>query len=222
MQDLLIHPSWAVPLLPFFKSEKWKMIKSFLENEHQKNTIYPPQEKIFNAFKVTPFEKVSVVILGQDPYHGVGQAEGLSFSVAPGVKVLPSLSNIYKEIESDLGIKKDFSSGSLVSWGEQGVLLLNAVLTVRAGSPASHGGAGWESFTDDVIQTLSKEKENLVFILWGNFAKSKRSLIDEKKHLVLGAAHPSPFSSYSGFFGCRHFSQTNEYLKKHGKKEIQW
>ena len=185
-------------------------------------TIYPPGNLIFNAFWQTPFNKVKVVILGQDPYHNAGQAHGLSFSVQNGIPAPPSLVNIYKEIQSDLGIANHKSKGDLTCWAEQGVLLLNASLTVRANQPNSHSGIGWQRFTDKVIQVLNEQCENLVFILWGNFAKEKGAHIDTKKHCVLKAAHPSPFSADKGFFGCRHFSKTNEYLVKHGKSPIDW
>lgn len=183
--------------------------------------IYPAQEKVFNAFTLTPFEKVSVVILGQDPYHGPGQAEGLAFSVPTGVPLPPSLQNIFKELASDLGIPLS-KNGHLAHWAEQGVLLLNAVLTVEEGRASSHAGRGWEQFTDAVMQKLSDEKEGIVFLLWGKYAQQKSSLINSSKHTILTAAHPSPLSAYNGFFGCKHFSKTNAALKKSGKKEIDW
>jgi uracil-DNA glycosylase len=192
--------------------------------------IYPKKEDIFKAFKLTPFEKVKVVILGQDPYHGAGQAEGLCFSVPNGVNPPPSLKNIFKELESDLQNKENIlengfrktESGHLGKWAQRGVFLLNTVLTVKDGRPGSHAKRGWEEFTDFVIQKISQEKEHVVFLLWGNYAKSKISLIDKHKHTILTAAHPSPLSAYNGFFGCKHFSKTNEALKKHGQEKINW
>lgn len=186
-----------------------------------KTPIYPSQKNIFNAFTLCPFDSVKVVILGQDPYHGTGQAHGLSFSVPEGVTIPPSLQNIYKEIKDDVGV--DIStSGNLERWAQQGVLLLNATLTVAAGTAGSHQGIGWEQFTDAVIQKISDEKEHVVFLLWGKYAQSKEKRIDTTKHLVLKAPHPSPLSAYSGFFGCKHFSKTNAYLKLHKKAEIVW
>jgi uracil-DNA glycosylase len=184
-------------------------------------TIYPPGSLIFNAFNSTPFDKVKVVILGQDPYHGDGQAHGLCFSVQYGVKPPPSLVNIYKELKSDVGFEIP-AHGNLQKWTEQGVFLLNAMLTVEANQPASHQKKGWEEFTNAVIQKLSKERSGLIFMLWGNFAQQKAVLIDETKHTILKAAHPSPFSAYNGFFGCKHFSKTNEILKAKGEEEIDW
>ena len=189
------------------------------EGEHPLKAVYPPRANIFKAFDICPIYKVKVVILGQDPYHGEGQANGLCFAVNEGVKLPPSLKNIFKEIEADLGIKPDLN-GDLSRWGSQGVLLLNSTLTVAKDSPGSHQGKGWEEFTDAVIKKLSNERENLVFILWGNYAKNKGKIIDSSKHLVLESAHPSPFSAYSGFFGSKPFSKANEYLKRHGLGEI--
>jgi uracil-DNA glycosylase len=176
---------------------------------------------VFNAFAQCPFDTVKVVILGQDPYHGKGQAHGLAFSVPDHVPIPPSLQNIYKEIKNDIGTDVP-QTGNLERWAKQGVLLLNATLTVEQGNPGSHQGRGWEVFTDAVIQKISKEKEHVVFLLWGKFAQSKSSLIDENKHLILKAAHPSPFSAHNGFFGCHHFSKTNSYLQSHGKGPIVW
>ena len=184
--------------------------------------VYPAPQNIFRAFWLTPFQKVRVVILGQDPYHNVGQAQGLSFSVPSGAKLPPSLKNIYKEIEGDIGIKKDFTNGNLEVWAEQGVFLLNSILTVVANSPASHQKHGWEEFTNSVIKTISDTQHNVVFILWGNYARNKKTLIDTGKHLVLESAHPSPFSAYSGFFGSKCFSACNEYLRKNKIKQISW
>jgi uracil-DNA glycosylase len=222
MNQATIDLEWAKALKDYFQTEAFASLTDFIQKEYTTKKVYPVQLDIFRAFSLTPFSKVQVVILGQDPYHGDGQAHGLSFSVPAGVAVPPSLKNIYKEIESDLGIKKDFKNGNLESWATQGVLLLNTVLSVVAGRPASHKDCGWEKFTDTVITKLSNEHEHLIFMLWGNFAKSKKALIDTRKHLVLEAAHPSPFSVHSGFFSCKHFSKCNEYLRIHNKKEIVW
>jgi uracil-DNA glycosylase len=220
--ELSIEESWKEELKEFFGTETFQRLSAFVESEYLSRKVFPQQKDIFKAFYLTPFSSVKVVILGQDPYHGDDQAVGLSFSVPQGAIVPPSLKNIYKEIESDLGGKKDFSNGDLEPWASQGVLLLNAVLSVVAGTPASHKGKGWEELTDTVIKKLSDEHEHLVFMLWGNFAKSKKSLIDTSKHLVLEAPHPSPFSVRTGFFGCKHFSQCNNYLKANNRDEIIW
>ena len=217
-----IEPSWEAILHDFFETEIFSNLTQFVKGEYLTKTIYPKPADLFKAFWLTPFPSVKVVILGQDPYHGVGQAQGLSFSVVDNMQLPPSLQNIYKEIESDLGIKKDFKQGNLESWAKQGVFLLNAILSVVAGNPASHREKGWEEFTDTVIKTISDKHEHVVFMLWGNFARSKKSLIDQSKHLVLEAAHPSPFSAHSGFFGCRHFSKCDEYLEAHGREKIAW
>jgi uracil-DNA glycosylase len=222
MKPLQIEKSWEGRLKDFFQSETWKNLLEFVRNEYLSETVYPKQEDIFKAFELTPSRDVKVVILGQDPYHGEGQAHGLCFSVPEGIKVPPSLKNIYKEIESDLGVKKDPENGNLEEWGKQGVFLLNAILSVVAGQPASHRGQGWEEFTDTVIKTISDQRKGVVFMLWGNFARGKKSLIDASKHLVLEAPHPSPFSAHTGFLGCKHFSQANEYLKERRRKEIEW
>jgi uracil-DNA glycosylase len=221
-KEVDIEPEWKEVLGEFFGSEKFLSLSEFVRSEYQTTTVYPLPKNMFNAFWLTPFSKVKVVILGQDPYHGAGQAHGLSFSVPEGVRPPPSLQNIYKEIETDIGVKKDFTNGNLEAWAKQGVFLLNAILTVKASSPASHQKKGWEEFTDFVIKTLSDKRDNLVFLLWGNFARSKKSLINTSKHLVLEAAHPSPFSAYNGFFGCKHFSKTNEFLKQNSLQEISW
>ena len=192
-----------------------------MRGEYLSAKVFPPPKCIFNAFTLCPFEKVKVVILGQDPYHGDGQAHGLSFSVPEHVGIPPSLQNIYKEIVAEMGGAMP-KSGNLEHWAKQGVLLLNATLTVRAHTAGSHQGKGWEEFTDAVIKTLSDKKEHLVFLLWGNYAKKKSELIDWEKHLVLESAHPSPFSAANGFFGNNHFVQTNEYLKKWGLREVGW
>jgi uracil-DNA glycosylase len=217
-----IEEGWGKVLQAFFETATWERLSSFVREEYKNKKVYPEPKNIFKAFWLTPFDEVQVVILGQDPYHGPKQAEGLCFSVPEGVLVPPSLQNIYKEIESDVGIKKDFTNGHLEGWARQGVFLLNAILTVVASSPASHKEKGWEDFTDFVIKTISEKHEHVVFILWGNYARSKRTLIDTHKHLVLEAPHPSPFSAYNGFFGCKHFSKCNTYLKSHAKKEIDW
>ncbi|MEY3158705.1 MAG: uracil-DNA glycosylase [Bacteroidota bacterium] len=221
--DVQIAKGWKEMLSKEFQKDYFKRITEQLKIEIQSLVnIYPPGPMIFNAFNTTDFNEVKVVIIGQDPYHGPGQAHGLSFSVQPGVKPPPSLVNIYKEIESDLGIKMPRNFGDLTAWAKQGVLMLNATLTVRANQPNSHAGLGWNQFTDAVIQKLNQEKEHLVFLLWGNFAKVKGSQIDQQKHLVLKAAHPSPFAADKGFFGCKHFSKTNQYLIEHGLDPIDW
>lgn len=219
-----INEEWKKELKPYFSSKNWSILESFIRNEYSNNDkkVFPDKKDIFKAFNLTPFSKVKVVILGQDPYHNDGQAEGLSFSVPYGVILPPSLKNIYKEIESDLAVKKDFTVGNLDNWAEQGVFLLNSILTVVAHTPASHKDKGWEDFTDYIIKKLSDDKDNLVFILWGNYAKSKKILINNKKHLILESVHPSPFSARNGFFGSKPFSKSNEYLKKHKKGIINW
>jgi len=216
-----IEESWKKILQKEFDSEYFRLLKLFLVEEKNKFTIYPQGKNIFAAFNLTPFEKVKVVIIGQDPYHGTGQAHGLCFSVQEGIKPPPSLVNIYKEIEDDLGIKIP-STGNLTYWAEQGVLLLNATLTVRSSQAGSHQKKGWETFTDAVIKVLSERKQGLVFILWGNYAQAKIPLINSEKHFILKAAHPSPFSAFSGFFGCKHFSKTNQILIEQGKEPINW
>jgi uracil-DNA glycosylase len=220
--DVQIEESWKAALKPEFAKTYFQNIVTFLKTEKMANrTIYPPGSLIFNAFNTTPYNNVKVVILGQDPYHGPGQAHGLCFSVAQGVPPPPSLVNIFKELQTDVGVAIP-DHGNLTKWAEQGVLLLNASLTVRAAEPMSHSQIGWAEFTDNVIKKISEEKENVVFILWGKFAGAKQVLIDETKHLVLKAAHPSPLSAYSGFFGCRHFSKANDYLMKNGRDPINW
>ena len=205
-----------------FEKEYFSRLTAFVREEYGSATCYPPGSLIFNAFEVTPWSKVRVVILGQDPYHGAGQAHGLCFSVNDGVPFPPSLHNIFKEIRTDVGTEIP-RSGNLARWAEQGVLLLNATLTVRAGQAGSHQNKGWEIFTDAVIHALNIRKENLVFLLWGAYAQNKGKFIDTNRHQVLRARHPSPLSANSGgWFGTRHFSQTNEYLRQHGKEEITW
>ncbi|KKR45212.1 MAG: uracil-DNA glycosylase [Parcubacteria group bacterium GW2011_GWA1_40_21] len=219
-----IEEGWKKALMEEFGAEYMKELKKKLAEELESGVIvYPPPKQIFNAFNLTPFDKVKVVILGQDPYHGKGQAHGLSFSVPDGVNPPPSLVNIFKEIESDLAVKPPKTkNGNLESWAKQGVLLLNAILTVRASSPASHRDLGWEKLTNAAIKALSDKRENIVFLLWGKFAQEKESLIDARKHLVLKAPHPSPYSANSGFFGSKHFSKTNDYLFKTGQMPIEW
>ena len=217
-----IDPSWREALSNEFKQDYFAQIKQFVMNEKQKGKrIYPPGSLIFHAFDLTPFERIRVVLLGQDPYHGAGQAHGLCFSVQLGVKPPPSLVNIYKEMKTDLGLDIP-THGCLEAWARQGVLMLNAVLTVNESEPASHKNAGWENFTDSVIRTISERKEHIVFILWGKFAQQKEVLIDKTKHLVIKSAHPSPFSADAGFFGSKPFSKTNQYLKENGQGEIDW
>jgi uracil-DNA glycosylase len=218
-----LEASWKSALQSEFEKPYFREIKRFiLDQKRQGKEIYPPGPEIFNAFAHTPFDQVKVVILGQDPYHGPGQAHGLCFSVRPGVPPPPSLVNIFKEIESDLNTSVDQKQGDLSSWADQGVLLLNAILTVNAREAASHRKAGWERFTNAVIEQLSQKREHLVFLLWGRFAQNKAHFIQADKHLILKAAHPSPLSAYNGFHGCRHFSKTNSYLEKHGKTPIRW
>jgi uracil-DNA glycosylase len=217
-----IEPSWLNILQEYFQTAGFQELTRFVKLEYQTQTVYPLPQNIFRAFWLTPFDAVKVVILGQDPYHGPGQAQGLAFSVPSGMPLPPSLKNIYKEIQNETGIVKDFADGNLESWAAQGVFLLNSVLTVRRGQAGSHQKKGWEEFSDTVISKLSQQKEGLVFLLWGNFARSKKSLIDTNRHLVLEAAHPSPLSAQNGFFGCNHFLLTNQYLQQKGKSEILW
>lgn len=216
-----IEKSWQEVLQTEFDKPYFENLVGFVKQEYASNTIFPPAGQIFNAFNTCPFNNVKVVILGQDPYHGPGQAHGLCFSVNDGIQFPPSLQNIFKEITSDLGIPAP-KTGNLTRWAEQGVLLLNATLTVRASQAGSHQGKGWEEFTDAVIKTISEKAENVVFILWGSYAIKKKSLINVSKHCILTAPHPSPLSSYRGFFGCKHFSQTNTYLTSKGKTPIEW
>ena len=220
--DVKIESSWKELLKPEFNKPYFQQIVLHLKTERlQKKIIYPPGGFIFNAFDKTPIDRVKVVILGQDPYHGPGQAHGLCFSVQMETPPPPSLNNIYKELHNDIGIKIP-NHGNLTHWAEQGVFLLNASLTVRAGEPMSHSKIGWAEFTDTVIKKISDEREHVVFLLWGKFAQEKKALIDESKHLILKAAHPSPLSAYSGFFGCRHFSKANAYLISKGIDPVDW
>lgn len=219
--DVRIEESWKQRLAPEFEKDYFVKLTEFVRTEYASQTIYPPAKLIFNAFDHCPFNEVKVVIIGQDPYHGPGQAHGLCFSVTEGVPNPPSLQNIFKEILSDLG-KPLPPNGDLTRWARQGVLLLNATLTVQGGKAGSHQRKGWEEFTDAAIRHLAEEREHLVFILWGAYAQKKGAFIDRNKHLVLTSAHPSPLSAYNGFFGNKHFSRTNEYLKAHGIAEIDW
>ncbi|MDD4106742.1 MAG: uracil-DNA glycosylase [Candidatus Shapirobacteria bacterium] len=220
--DVKIEASWKKVLEEEFSEKYFQDLVEFVKQEYNNSTIYPPAKFIFNAFELTSFDKVKVVILGQDPYHGPNQANGLAFSVNDETKLPPSLVNIYKEIESDLGVKTINEGGSLDSWAKQGVLLLNATLTVKANQAGSHQNKGWEKFTDAIVKILSDKKENLVFILWGNYAQRKGLVIDEQKHLVIKSAHPSPLSAYNGFFGSKPFSQTNSYLIFSNQAPINW
>lgn len=217
-----IEESWKKVLWDEFQQPYFRDLRKFLHNERNAGkVIYPPGKQIFNAFQLTPFDQVRVVILGQDPYHGLGQAHGLCFSVQKGIKPPPSLVNIYKEINADLGFPIP-SHGNLEYWAKQGVFLLNAILTVEAASPASHQGKGWEEFTNAVISKLSAQRSGIVFLLWGKYAQNKAALIDERKHHILLAPHPSPFSAHTGFLGCKHFSTTNQLLSQQGLKPIDW
>lgn len=219
--DVKIAPSWKQRLSEEFSQPYFIQLTEFVKSEYQCAVVYPPGKEIFRAFDHCDFDQVKVVIIGQDPYHGAGQANGLCFSVRDGVRMPPSLVNIFKEIQMDLG-KPIPKSGDLERWSAQGVLLLNATLTVRASAPGSHQNKGWETFTDAVIRKISAEKNHVVFLLWGAYAQKKGEIIDRSKHLVLMSAHPSPFSADRGFFGCKHFSKANEYLKSKGLKEIDW
>lgn len=214
---------WKSMLPMLFEGEKMHKIRTFIEHQKaQRNQVFPPNELIFNAFQLTDWNQLKVVIIGQDPYHGQGEAHGLSFSVPEGIKIPPSLRNIFKELAADIPEFEIPPSGNLTKWAEQGVLLLNAILTVNKDHAASHQQSGWESFTDELIQSISEKKENIVFILWGNFAQSKKKFIDTSKHLVLESVHPSPLSAHRGFLGCKHFSATNAYLREKKLPEIDW
>lgn len=220
---LKLEESWKELLYPEFEKDYMKTLRESLQKEQLNGQVlYPPNALIFNAFEHTPFKKVKVVILGQDPYHGSGQAHGLSFSVQKGTPFPPSLQNIFKELMTDIPGFKYPANGDLTSWADQGVLLLNATLTVQANKPGSHQKMGWERFTDKVIEELSKGKSGIVFLLWGKYAQAKGDLIDASKHFILKAPHPSPFSAYNGFFGCKHFSKTNEMLEKQELMPINW
>ena len=221
IMNVQIEESWKKQLQPEFEKDYFIKLTDFVRNEYASTQIYPPGKLIFNAFNLCPFDKAKVVIIGQDPYHGPGQAHGLCFSVNDGVAFPPSLKNIFKEIQGDLGIPVP-ESGNLTRWANQGVLLLNATLTVRAHQAGSHQKKGWEEFTDAAIRALAEQREHLVFILWGAYAQKKGAFIDRNKHLVLASAHPSPLSAYNGFFGNKHFSRANEYLMAHGENPVSW
>lgn len=220
--NVKIEPSWHTELADEFEKPYFTELTAFVKKEYKDGTVYPPPKNIFRAFDLCPFEKVKVVILGQDPYHGERQANGLAFAVDERESVPPSLKNIFKEIESDVEKPLVYTDGDLSRWAEQGVLLLNATLTVRAHAAGSHQDQGWELFTDAAIHALSNKREHLVFMLWGNYAKAKGAHIDRSKHMVLEASHPSPFSASNGFFGCKHFSKANEYLIAHEQTPIEW
>ncbi len=217
-----LEEGWKTELANEFEKPYMQQLKAFLKQEQQTYRVFPPNKLIFNAFNHTPFNRVKVVILGQDPYHNIGQAHGLSFSVPPGIEIPPSLRNMYKELSTDIPGFNIPAHGDLTAWADQGVLLLNATLTVRAHTAGSHQGKGWELFTDRAISALSQQREGIVFLLWGRYAKNKAAIIDHRKHLILTAAHPSPLSAHNGFFGCRHFSKANDYLIKTGKEPINW
>ena len=217
-----IEESWREVLQPQFDSVYFEMLTTFVRKAYQASTVYPPGSKIFEAFNRTPFDKVKVVILGQDPYHGPNQAHGLCFSVQDGIQPPPSLINIYKELQKEYGVAVNMTNGNLTRWADQGVLLLNATLTVEAGKAGSHQGKGWETFTDAAIKALSDRREGLVFMLWGSYAQQKGRVIDRSKHLVLESSHPSPLSVYRGFDGCGHFAQANQYLIRHHSAPICW
>jgi uracil-DNA glycosylase len=219
--NVQLEESWKRHLSGEFEKDYFIKLTDFVRSEYSQHTIFPPGKLIFNAFNLCPFDKTNVVIIGQDPYHGDGQAHGLCFSVNDGVAFPPSLVNIFKEIRDDIG-KEPPCTGNLTHWAEQGVLLLNATLTVRAHQAGSHQRRGWEEFTDAAIRALNDDRENIVFILWGAYAQKKGAFIDRHRHLVLSSAHPSPLSAYHGFFGNHHFSLTNQYLRDHGKPEIDW
>lgn len=219
--DPVLHESWKAVLMDEFNKEYFHKLKSFLVQERLKYKIFPPGKLIFNALDQTPLDKVRVVILGQDPYHGPGQAHGLCFSVPFGIKPPPSLVNIFKELENDLGLNIP-NNGNLEYWASQGVLLLNATLTVRENQAGSHQGKGWERFTDKIMQIVSEERDGVIFLLWGKYARNKSELIDKSRHHILEAPHPSPLSAYSGFLGCKHFSRTNEILASRGSLPIDW
>lgn len=220
MREVKIDQSWKHTLEEEFGKPYWDKLTTLVRSEYETKTVYPPAKNVFRAFDLCPFDKVKVVIVGQDPYHGAKQANGLSFAVNDGITLPPSLKNIYKEIHNDLGITPS-ASGDLSRWAKQGVLMLNSVLTVLAGQPASHAGTGWEQFTDAVIQTLNDHKKHVVYLLWGKYAQNKGAVINREQNLVLSSAHPSPYSA-TNFFGNHHFSKCNAYLKEHGMEPIDW
>ena len=219
--DVALEPTWKTALNPIFQSDSFTKLADFVKQEYQQHQVFPPGKQIFSAFWQCPLPSVKVVILGQDPYHGDGQANGLAFSVAPGLPFPPSLLNIFKELKADLGIPMP-PNGDLSRWAAQGVFLLNATLTVRADSAGSHQNQGWESVTDAVIQTISREREGVVFLLWGAYAQKKEELIDSKRHCILKAPHPSPLAAHRGFWLCKHFSKANDYLLASGQIPISW
>jgi len=221
MPNVRIHPSWKAVLNGEFDQPYFQDLIAFVKQEYRNERIYPPGKLIFSALDHTPFEEIKVVILGQDPYHGPDQANGLSFSVNDGLAIPPSLKNIFSEVKDDIGAEIP-ANGNLLRWANQGVLLLNATLTVRAHQAGSHQKKGWEPFTDAVIRAISEKREGVVFMLWGSYAQKKGAVINKSKHLVLEAPHPSPLSAYRGFLGCRHFSKTNDYLKSNGENPIAW
>jgi uracil-DNA glycosylase len=221
-REIKLHSQWRQVIGDEFEKDYMLSLREFLiQRKQQDAVIYPPSDQWFSALNSTPFDNVRAVILGQDPYHGAGQAHGLCFSVTPGIKVPPSLANIYKEIKSDLGIEQP-NHGCLISWAQQGVLLLNATLTVEDGNAGAHQGKGWEQFTDQVIRSVNQQREGVVFMLWGNYAQKKSAMIDSQRHLVLKSVHPSPLSAYRGFFGCGHFSAANQYLQEQRLEPIDW
>ena len=221
-REIKLHSQWREVIGGEFEKDYMQSLREFLlQRKQQGAVIYPPTNQWFSALNTTPFEDVRVVVLGQDPYHGVGQAHGLCFSVTPGIKVPPSLANIYKEIKLDLGIDQP-NHGCLISWAQQGVLLLNATLTVEDGCAGAHQGKGWEQFTDEIIKAVNQKSEGVVFMLWGSYAQKKSIMIDSSRHLILKSVHPSPLSAYRGFFGCGHFSAANHYLQERGVKPIDW
>ena len=220
MKKINIEPSWFDLLKDEFEKDYFLNMMDFVNLEYKTKEIYPPKELLFNAYNLTPVNKVKVVLIGQDPYHGINQAHGLAFSVPNNVKIPPSLKNIYKELNSDLNIKRN--SGCLENWANQGVLLTNTVFTVQSGKPNSHKNRGWEKFTQSIISNISKKKKNIIFVLWGNYAQKKEKFIHTNDHLVLKSVHPSPLSSYNGFFGSKPFSKINKFLNKHNIKEISW
>lgn len=217
-----LEEGWKTALAGEFEKPYMQQLRMFLKQEQQTYRIFPPNKLIFNAFNHTPFDQVKVVILGQDPYHNIGQAHGLSFSVPPGIDIPPSLRNMYKELSTDIPGFQMPAHGDLTAWADRGVLLLNATLTVRAHTAGSHQHKGWELFTDKAISALSQQREGIVFLLWGRYAKNKAAIIDHRKHLLLTAAHPSPLSAHNGFFGCGHFSKANAYLINNGKEPVNW
>lgn len=220
MTDVIINKTWDTVLADEMKKEYFRNLGIFVKNEYKHKTIFPPYENIFDALRFTDYDQVKVVILGQDPYHGLGEAHGLSFSVHNGVKMPPSLLNIFKELKSDLGINR--TSTDLTDWAKQGVLLLNSIMTVEMDKPLSHKNKGWEVFTDNIIKYLNEREKPVIFILWGNFARSKKTLITNSRHKIIESAHPSPLSASRGFFGSKPFSRTNNYLKEFGWEEINW